>query len=196
MAFGSLEADALQAFVDSVKQKLHDTPGDVTFSEAERRTLDDLVRNPKPRRQRMPSERLSRTRKFEILRKDEPPFECYVHVGFFPDGRLGEIFIDADKEGSLTSGAFNAASTAMSMALQYGAPLEPLIMKWEGMRFDPAGPTGDPKHPLVGSALAYIAKWIRQTFPDGKWTELRPGQATLPSLTPDPAVNSAEDAND
>lgn len=117
-------------------------------------------------RQRLPEERRGLTRKFIILRPDhkDGDLRVYVTVGCYPDGRPGEMFIKADKVGSMASGALDAAAMTTSMALQHGASIHDLASKFKGMRFEPQGFTGDPKFPMVASILDYIGRWLLATF--------------------------------
>ena len=39
----------------------------------------------------------------------------YFTAGFYADGRLGEIFIKADKTGNLASGSLDATATMISL---------------------------------------------------------------------------------
>lgn len=110
-------------------------------------------------RERLPDERKSETFTFRI-----GDFQMYVHVGLYPDGRPGELFITTDKEGSFARSALDAAATSTSMALQYGAPLIPIMEKWRGMSFPPAGVTGDPRYPMVTSPLDYMARRLIDFF--------------------------------
>jgi len=64
----------------------------------------------------------------------------YLHTGEYEDGTLGEIFIDLNKQGSFIRSIMNCFCIAISIALQYGAPLEDLTNQFLGTRFDPAGP--------------------------------------------------------
>ncbi len=117
-------------------------------------------------REKLPTTRDSVTRTFRIPRPNDPEgeFQMYVIVGLYPDGRPGELFIDTDKEGSFASAALDAAAVAFSMALQYGAPIKPILEKWKGMRFPPEGATGDPAYPIVASPLDYFARWALDRF--------------------------------
>jgi hypothetical protein len=47
-----------------------------------------------------------------------------VTLGFYPDGRLGEVFIHGAKAGSETDGIARDGAVLLSIALQYGVPLE------------------------------------------------------------------------
>ena len=90
-----------------------------------------------PARQRMPRERQSITHKFSI-----GGHEGYITAGMYEDGTVGEIFLtDIGKEGSTLRGMMNSFATAISIALQYGVPLETLVQKFSYMRFEPEGIT-------------------------------------------------------
>jgi hypothetical protein len=88
------------------------------------------------------------------------PLKLYVTINTYPDGRPGEMFIKIDNhESGLALGALDAAAIAVSMALQNGVPFESLMAKWVGLKFKPAGQTGNPEFPLAASALDYAARW-------------------------------------
>ncbi|HYH57859.1 MAG TPA: vitamin B12-dependent ribonucleotide reductase, partial [Thermoleophilaceae bacterium] len=106
----------------------------------------------KPLRRRMPKERQSITHKFSI-----GGHEGYITAGMYEDGTVGEIFLtDIGKEGSTLRGMMNAFATSISIALQYGVPLETLVRKFSYMRFDPEGATGNPEIPFAKSMPDYI----------------------------------------
>ena len=80
----------------------------------------------KPIRKRLPDERPALTHKFSLA-----GHEGYLHVGLYPDtGMPGEIFITMAKQGSTISGLMDAFATSISIALQYGVPLEDLCSKF------------------------------------------------------------------
>ena len=72
-----------------------------------------------PHRRRLPSERTAVTHKFEIA-----GHEGYITVGLYPDGQPGEIFLKMAKEGSTVTGLMDSFATTVSVALQYGVPLQ------------------------------------------------------------------------
>ena len=87
-----------------------------------------------PERRKMPRERESITHKFSIA-----GHEGYITAGKYEDGSVGEIFLtDIGKEGSTLRGMMNSFATAISIALQYGVPLETLVQKFSYMRFEPS----------------------------------------------------------
>jgi hypothetical protein len=46
-----------------------------------------------------------------------------LSTGEYPDGRLGEIFLDVPKEGTFSKAMMNAFAIAVSIGLQHGIPL-------------------------------------------------------------------------
>ncbi|MGH2878224.1 MAG: vitamin B12-dependent ribonucleotide reductase, partial [Solirubrobacteraceae bacterium] len=138
-----------------------------------------------PRRKRMPRERQSITHKFSI-----GGHEGYITAGMYEDGSVGEIFLtDIGKEGSTLRGMMNSFATAISIALQYGVPLETLVEKFSYMRFEPEGMTSNPEIPFSKSMPDYIMRWLASRFLD---TDL---QEELGILTKEVrARKAAEDA--
>jgi ribonucleoside-diphosphate reductase alpha chain len=113
-----------------------------------------------PRRKRMPRERQSITHKFSI-----GGHEGYITAGMYEDGSVGEIFLtDIGKEGSTLRGMMNSYATAISIALQYGVPLETLVQKFSYMRFEPEGITSNPEIPFAKSMPDYIMRWLASRF--------------------------------
>jgi ribonucleoside-diphosphate reductase alpha chain len=83
----------------------------------------------------------------------------------------------------------NSFATAISIALQYGVPLETLVQKFSYMRFDPEGITQNPEIPFAKSMPDYIMRWLASRFLD---TDV---QEELGILTPEVrARKMAEDA--
>jgi len=115
-----------------------------------------------PRRRRMPQTRESITHKFSI-----GGHEGYITAGTYEDGTLGEIFLtDIGKEGSTLRGMMNSFATSISIALQYGVPLETLVQKFSFMRFEPEGITQNPEIPFAKSMPDYIMRWLASRFLD------------------------------
>ncbi len=115
-----------------------------------------------PQRKRMPRERQSITHKFSIA-----GHEGYITAGMYEDGSVGEIFLtDIGKEGSTLRGMMNSFATAISIALQYGVPLETLVQKFSYMRFEPEGITQNPEIPFAKSMPDYIMRWLASRFLD------------------------------
>ena len=136
-------------------------------------------------RKRMPRERQSITHKFSL-----GGHEGYITAGMYEDGTVGEIFLtDIGKEGSTLRGMMNSFATAISIALQYGVPLETLVRKFAYMRFEPEGITTNPEIPFAKSMPDYIMRWLASRFLDADIQE------DLGILTPEVrARKTGEDA--
>jgi ribonucleoside-diphosphate reductase alpha chain len=120
-----------------------------------------------PARKRMPRERQSITHKFSI-----GGHEGYITAGMYEDGTVGEIFLtDIGKEGSTLRGMMNSFATAISIALQYGVPLETLVQKFSYMRFEPEGITQNTEIPFAKSMPDYIMRWLASRFLDADMQE-------------------------
>jgi ribonucleoside-diphosphate reductase alpha chain len=113
----------------------------------------------KPVRRKLPVERAAITHKFSVA-----GHEGYITVGQYEDGSPGEIFLVMAKEGSVVSGLMDAFATSVSLALQYGVPLDALSNKFMHMRFEPSGFTGNPEIPIAKSIMDYIFRWMDLRF--------------------------------
>ncbi len=105
----------------------------------------------RPTRKRLPKARPSQTTSFTV-----GGAEGYMTAGSYPDDGLGEVFLKLGKQGSTLAGVMDAFSIAISIALQYGVPLETYVQKFTNMRFEPAGLTDDPDIRMAQSILDYI----------------------------------------
>jgi ribonucleoside-diphosphate reductase alpha chain len=132
----------------------------------------------KPLRERLPDTRQSITHKYNIS-----GHEGYINVGLYPDGRPGEVFITMAKEGSTIGGLMDSFGTAISIALQYGVPLEVLVNKFSHTRFEPNGHTSNPDIRIAKSIVDYIFRWLGITFLEGF------REANVPSAKTDETSN-------
>lgn len=110
-------------------------------------------------RSHLPDERQSITHKFTVADQ-----EGYLTVGLYPDKTPGEIFITCNKTGTTVSGLLDAWAISISRALQHGVPFDELIPKFVGLRFEPAGMTGNRAIPTATSIVDYIARWLILKF--------------------------------
>jgi ribonucleoside-diphosphate reductase alpha chain len=110
-------------------------------------------------RHRLPDERKALTHKFSI-----GGHEGYLTVGMYESGQPGELFCVMAKEGSVVSGLMDSFATAVSLALQYGVPLQVLVDKFSHTRFEPSGFTGNPQIPIAKSIIDYIFRWLSLKF--------------------------------
>lgn len=135
---------------------------------AERKGAENSAMRPEPLgadscrravRRRLPDERHSVTHHFSVGGQ-----EGYVTVGLHEDGLPGEMFIRMAKEGSTVSGLMDSFATAVSLALQYGVPLQVLCDKFTHTRFEPSGWSGNPKIGYAKSLMDYLFRWIELRF--------------------------------
>ncbi len=110
-------------------------------------------------RRKLPDERQAITHKFSINE-----FEGYVTVGLYEDGTPGEIFLVMAKQGSTISGLMDSFATAISIALQYGVPLQTLVDKFSHTRFEPWGFTKNAEIPIAKSITDYLFRWLASKF--------------------------------
>ena len=58
----------------------------------------------------------------------------------------------------------DAFATSISLALQYGVPLDVLCNKFTATRFEPSGFTGNKDIPIAKSITDYIFRWLALKF--------------------------------
>lgn len=117
--------------------------------------LAELNKTEGPKRHRLPTTRLGVTHKFEIA-----GLEGYLNCGHYEDGQLGEVFINIAKQGSTLSGLLDTLATAVSIALQYGVPLDVLVSKFSYMKYEPNGMSENPQIGEATSISDYIFRWL------------------------------------
>ena len=90
--------------------------------------------------------------------------EGYINPGFYEDGRLGEMFIEMQKEGTMVKGLTDALGTSISLGLQYGVPTEAYVTKFKHQKFDPRGLMTE-AHPEIHEAdsiVDYLAQFMEK----------------------------------
>ena len=115
----------------------------------------------RPVRKRLPKRRISQTTSFAV-----GGAEGYLTASSYPDGGLGEIFLKFGKQGSTLAGLMDAFSLAVSVAVQYGVPLETYVEKFTNLRFEPAGLTDDPDVRMAQSIMDYVFRRLALDFLD------------------------------
>ncbi len=133
----------------------------------------------RPARRKLPDERHAITHKFSIA-----GHEGYITVGMYEDGKPGEIFLVMAKEGSTISGLMDAFATSISMALQYGVPLEALVEKFSHVRFEPSGFTKNSEIPYAKSITDYIFRYLASKFLSAEHQDAVGVQRSETSLKP------------
>jgi hypothetical protein len=100
----------------------------------------------KAARERLPNKRTAETVTFQ---RDGARFE--MTIGHYPDGRVGEVFLNADRANSLLDFLMSDAAILVSLALQYGAPLDEIK---HALKRDSRGAAASP----IGAALDEITR--------------------------------------
>lgn len=125
------------------------------------------VINPTPTPRKLTDTRQAINHKFIIADQ-----EGFLTVGLFEDGSPGELFITMTKDGTTVSGLLNTMASLTTLALQYGVPLEVLVKKFIGHRFEPTGFTANADIRFATSITDYVFRWLGCQFIQG-FKELR-----------------------
>ncbi len=117
--------------------------------------------------------------------------KIYLHTGEYDDGKVGEIFIDMNKEGELVKALMNNFAIAISLGLQYGVPLDEFVDAFIETKFEPSGEIkGNDRILNASSILDYIFRELAISYLG------REDLAHTPSIsksTSDKFVNDDED---
>ena len=91
--------------------------------------------------------------------------KIYLHTGEYDDGKVGEIFIDMNKEGELVKALMNNFAIAISLGLQYGVPLDEFVDAFIETKFEPSGEiTGNDRILNASSILDYIFRELAISY--------------------------------
>ena len=91
--------------------------------------------------------------------------KVYLHTGEYNDGRIGEIFIDTNKEGELVKSLMNNFAIAISLGLQYGVPLDEFVDAFIDTKFEPSGKVeGNDRILSATSILDYVFRELAISY--------------------------------
>ena len=91
--------------------------------------------------------------------------KVYLHTGEYEDGKVGEIFIDTNKEGELVKALMNNFAIAISLGLQYGVPLDEFVDAFIETKFEPSGEIkGNDRILNASSILDYIFRELAISY--------------------------------
>ena len=96
--------------------------------------VERLVERVQGHQEKLPGRRKGYTQKAKI-----GGHTVFLRTGEYEDGRLGEIFLDMNKEGSALRAFINNFAISVSLGLQYGVPLEEYVDAFTFTKFEPAG---------------------------------------------------------
>ena len=111
-------------------------------------------------RSKMPDRRKGYIQKVSIKNH-----KIYLHTGEYDDGKVGEIFIDMNKEGELVKALMNNFAIAVSLGLQYGVPLDEFVDAFIETKFEPSGEIkGNDRILNASSILDYIFRELAISY--------------------------------
>jgi ribonucleoside-diphosphate reductase alpha chain len=112
------------------------------------------------KRFRMPDRRKGYIQKAQIGNH-----KVYLHTGEYNDGKIGEIFIDTNKEGELVKAMMNNFAIAISLGLQYGVPLDEYVDAFIDTKFEPSGSVdGNDRILTATSILDYVFRELAISY--------------------------------
>lgn len=97
-----------------------------------------------------------------IIYSQQGDVDVYITKGMYEDGAVGELFISIGKQGSTMRGALDSWARMLSIALQWGVPLEDVIRKFKNVSFEPNGKTDNKLVPECHSVIDYAMRWLEE----------------------------------
>ena len=152
-----------------VKNKSMDTPKDLSKILPEQdlssknnpiNNLNNKIKGQVEKRFKMPDRRKGYIQKAQI-----GDHKVYLHTGEYNDGKIGEIFIDTNKEGELVKAMMNNFAIAISLGLQYGVPLDEYVDAFIDTKFEPSGNVdGNDRILTATSILDYVFRELAISY--------------------------------
>ena len=122
--------------------------------------LNNKIKGHVEKRFRMPDRRKGYIQKAQIGNH-----KVYLHTGEYNDGKIGEIFIDTNKEGELVKAMMNNFAIAISLGLQYGVPLDEYVDAFIDTKFEPSGNVdGNDRILSATSILDYVFRELAISY--------------------------------
>tara|TARA_B110000971_G_scaffold185270_1_gene193400 strand:- start:5 stop:832 length:828 start_codon:yes stop_codon:yes gene_type:complete len=124
--------------------------------------LNNKIKGLAEKRFKMPDRRKGYIQKAQIGNH-----KVYLHTGEYNDGKIGEIFIDTNKEGELVKAMMNNFAIAISLGLQYGVPLDEYVDAFIDTKFEPSGNVdGNDRILSATSILDYVFRELAISYLD------------------------------
>ncbi len=143
-----------------ISEKVASDESKENFSDEINRTNIQKYNKKNNNRSRMPDRRKGYIQKVSI-----GEHKIYLHTGEYDDGKIGEIFIDTNKEGELVKALMNNFAIAISLGLQYGVPLDEFVDAFIGTKFEPSGEIkGNDRILNASSILDYIFRELAISY--------------------------------
>ncbi len=122
---------------------------DREFDEYSYKELVEYAKNchSKPIRKKPLGMHMSRTHSAKI-----GGIELYITLGFYDNGKISELFVSTDKEGTVVKGILASLSKAISNMLQYNIPASEISRTLRNQQYEPSGFVS--RHPYIKSAAS------------------------------------------
>ena len=147
------KSDDVAKLIASKVTSVNDTPVNSV-------NLKNKVKGQVEKRFRMPDRRKGYIQKAQIGNH-----KVYLHTGEYNDGKIGEIFIDTNKEGELVKAMMNNFAIAISLGLQYGVPLDEYVDAFIDTKFEPSGNVdGNDRILSATSILDYVFRELAISY--------------------------------
>lgn len=101
----------------------------------------------------------------------------YITTSFYDNGKLGEVYISAGRQGSLIKGLLDSLSTTISEMLQYGVSPKNISQMYRGQKYEPSGFVKN--HPYIKNADSIsdlISKIIDIELGDYTYCQVKPDE--------------------
>ena len=129
-------------------------------SSANNPILNTKIKGKVEKRFKMPDRRKGYIQKAQI-----GDHKVYLHTGEYNDGKIGEIFIDTNKEGELVKAMMNNFAIAISLGLQYGVPLDEYVDAFIDTKVEPSGNVdGNDRILSASSILDYVFRELAISY--------------------------------
>ncbi len=141
---------------DSLTEEFSEQPATIKAEKIAERVVKQYM----AKRLRLPDRRKGYTQKATV-----GGHKVYLRTGEYEDGRVGEIFIDMHKEGAAFRSLMNNFAIAVSIALQYGVPMEEFVEAFTFTRFEPSGMVeGNDSIKMSTSILDYLFRELAVSY--------------------------------
>lgn len=108
---------------------------------------------------KLPDRRPCITQKVKIIDPQGKSQTFYLSFGYYPNGRVGEIWLVASKQGTFLRGVLDTLARTVSLHIQRSTPLEEICKILNELEYPPEGT-------VIGSEIVTYCKsisdWVAQ----------------------------------
>tara|TARA_B100000767_G_scaffold59804_1_gene55537 strand:- start:2425 stop:3198 length:774 start_codon:yes stop_codon:yes gene_type:complete len=146
--------------IDNISKPISDQKLSLQNTSVDSAVLNNKIKSKVEKRFKMPDRRKGYIQKAQIGNH-----KVYLHTGEYNDGKIGEIFIDTNKEGELVKAMMNNFAIAISLGLQYGVPLDEYVDAFIDTKFEPSGNVdGNDRILSATSILDYVFRELAISY--------------------------------